>query len=461
VSSSSVSPAHVCVSLFIQQDWKHIAAVVFEHARSEAQCALRWAKVLSVGLKKGQWTEDEDAAVREQVELAGGALNVKWNAVADALPGRLGKQVRERWQNHLDPALSKEPWEEAEDQLLVSLQAVMGNKWSEIARAFGGRSENSVKNRWNSKQRRSLAAERKRRTGSELGIMPAPDHATLAAKVAAISGSSSSRTTSSSSRGGNPSSSSSRSIESRESFASEGKDGEGKGSWEPRNDDDDDDSCIKIDFSKALQAANSPTVATAAASSSLTQPPASASHRRQSHQSLLPPPVASTPASSSSSGAGSSSSRASGYRAAGFAGGLRAAAADQKDEKDARRRRPLPLSPSPPGKISSSSSGSSSSDYPAEARQRWASSGADPLAALCATAEAHESMGSSEPWRHFSAFAAAAGAVAPLEVNQPPMASSLPPPPPFHTQHHTLARATSDDEVREAGAALLEIMGME
>lgn len=78
--------------------------------------------------------------------------------------------MRERWQNHLDPQLSKEPWEEAEDQLLISLQAVMGNKWSEIARAFQGRSENSVKNRWNSKQRKSLAAERKLRTGSELGV---------------------------------------------------------------------------------------------------------------------------------------------------------------------------------------------------------------------------------------------------------------------------------------------------
>mmetsp|Transcript_105937 Transcript_105937/g.306458 ORF Transcript_105937/g.306458 Transcript_105937/m.306458 type:complete len:225 (-) Transcript_105937:1152-1826(-) len=46
----------------------------------------------------------------------------------------------------------------------------MGNRWSEIARAFTGRSENSVKNRWNSKQRKNLAMERKLRTGSELGL---------------------------------------------------------------------------------------------------------------------------------------------------------------------------------------------------------------------------------------------------------------------------------------------------
>eukprot|EP00613_Pedinella_sp_CCMP2098_P023851 CAMPEP_0171715034 /NCGR_PEP_ID=MMETSP0991-20121206/18641_1 /TAXON_ID=483369 /ORGANISM="non described non described, Strain CCMP2098" /LENGTH=401 /DNA_ID=CAMNT_0012305871 /DNA_START=191 /DNA_END=1397 /DNA_ORIENTATION=- len=176
------------------KDWDRVSTETFHGQRSAAQCASRWDKVLSVGLKKGQWTEDEDAIVLEEVERGGGPLQVKWTDVAERLKGRLGKQVRERWQNHLDPALSKDPWGEDEDQLLVSLQACMvrflfligdlvcsvellvslqacmGNKWSEIARAFAGRSENSVKNRWNSKQRKQLAAERKLRTGSELGI---------------------------------------------------------------------------------------------------------------------------------------------------------------------------------------------------------------------------------------------------------------------------------------------------
>jgi hypothetical protein len=314
---------------------------VFEGARSEAQCFQRWAKVLSVGLKKGQWTEDEDATVRDQVDLAGGALAVKWNDVADALPGRLGKQVRERWQNHLDPALSKEPWEEAEDQLLVSLQAVMGNKWSEIARAFGGRSENSVKNRWNSKQRRSLAAELKRRTGSELGIVLARDyHNRHSSSALAASGSSGS---------------SSNSRDSLGDLGSGGGEGGGSRAWDARG----GEGCIKIDFRKALQAANSPTVATAAASA--------------------------LPLSSRQIPSGA----------------------------DKRRRLP---------------------------------SGADPLAALCATAEAAEGLSSAEPWRQFSAFAAAAGAVVPMQLLPLPSAR---------------ARASSDDEVREASAALLGIMGLE
>ena len=152
------------------QDWKSISSVTFRGLRSEEQCQNRWQKVLKAGLRKGQWTEEEDEIVRREVAAFDGPLDLKWSTIAESLDGRLGKQVRERWQNHLDPNLSKEPWMEDEDQLLISLQAVMGNRWSEIARAFAGRSENSVKNRWNSKQRKNLAAERLRTTGSELGV---------------------------------------------------------------------------------------------------------------------------------------------------------------------------------------------------------------------------------------------------------------------------------------------------
>ena len=59
--------------------------------------------------------------------------------------------MRERWQNHLDPELLiSTPWTEAEDSLLYGLQALLGNRWAEIARALDGRSENAVKNRYNS-----------------------------------------------------------------------------------------------------------------------------------------------------------------------------------------------------------------------------------------------------------------------------------------------------------------------
>ena len=58
-----------------------------------------------------------------------GVGNVKWSVIADQLEGRLGKQVRERWYNHLDPHIKKTAWTEQEHNTLMALQKQLGNKW--------------------------------------------------------------------------------------------------------------------------------------------------------------------------------------------------------------------------------------------------------------------------------------------------------------------------------------------
>jgi hypothetical protein len=72
----------------------------------------RWVKALKIGEEKGPWTEAEDAVIRAAVQAAGGnPANVCWAEVVLKVPGRLGKQCRERWQNRLDPNISKKPFE--------------------------------------------------------------------------------------------------------------------------------------------------------------------------------------------------------------------------------------------------------------------------------------------------------------------------------------------------------------
>ncbi|KAE8693512.1 Transcription repressor MYB4 [Hibiscus syriacus] len=103
---------------------------------------------------KGAWTKDEDQRLVDYIRLHGEGC---WRSLPKAAGlRRCGKSCRLRWINYLRPDLKRGNFTEEEDELIIKLHGLLGNKWSLIAGRLPGRTDNEIKNYWNTHIKRKL-----------------------------------------------------------------------------------------------------------------------------------------------------------------------------------------------------------------------------------------------------------------------------------------------------------------
>nr|XP_043609982.1 transcription factor MYB8-like [Erigeron canadensis] len=104
---------------------------------------------------KGAWTKEEDDRLVTYINAHGEG---SWRSLPKSAGlNRCGKSCRLRWINYLRPDLKRGNFTPQEDQLILSLHAVLGNKWSMIASKLPGRTDNEIKNYWNTHIKRKLS----------------------------------------------------------------------------------------------------------------------------------------------------------------------------------------------------------------------------------------------------------------------------------------------------------------
>ena len=103
---------------------------------------------------KAKFTPEEDQELIQLIEKYG---TNNWSLVSSMMKGRNERQVKDRWFYYLSPDLNKSEWTQEEDNLLIAKVQELGSSWVKISKAFQGRTDVQIKNRWNILKRKMNA----------------------------------------------------------------------------------------------------------------------------------------------------------------------------------------------------------------------------------------------------------------------------------------------------------------
>ncbi|XP_076881391.1 transcription factor MYB15-like [Bidens hawaiensis] len=107
-----------------------------------------------VGLHRGAWSDEEDKLLTQYIQTHGEGQWRSMPSKAGLL--RCGKSCRLRWMNYLRPGIKRGNFTAEEDDIIIRLHATHGSRWSFIASELSGRTDNEIKNYWNSHLKRKL-----------------------------------------------------------------------------------------------------------------------------------------------------------------------------------------------------------------------------------------------------------------------------------------------------------------
>ncbi|KAF9458340.1 hypothetical protein BDZ94DRAFT_1270889 [Collybia nuda] len=132
-----------------QDNWKTVALSV--PGRTNKACRKRWLHSLSPTIRKSAWTSSEDNLLLDLYNRHG----AKWSTIARAIPGRTDDACSKRYREALDPNLKKHEWTFEEDEHLMKLYAEHGGKWGQLGQELQ-RSGLGCRNRWRLLARKAM-----------------------------------------------------------------------------------------------------------------------------------------------------------------------------------------------------------------------------------------------------------------------------------------------------------------